>query len=242
MSVSWRHWQCTTRKVLENLINEAGSADQIPGFNDLRDEDQERVKKAFEEGNISEKEGGKNDDDDDDESDKKKKPAIKKSKATAMESKKVGRPKKQKAEEEKAEGKGDANEAGPKTSDEDPAEEKPKKEVKKRKAPSEAKDNAGPTKCGRKKKETVAKAEGSEAIEEGGEKEKMEVPAKKGRPPGKKAAEKATEKTAEKAVKPASKGRGGRKKKVAEEVKKDEIEAEEVEKDKENELDSEEAE
>ncbi|RUP02212.1 hypothetical protein BC936DRAFT_140641 [Jimgerdemannia flammicorona] len=118
-------------KVESNSFTSAGSADQIPGFNDLHDEDQERMKKVFEEGNISEKEGGKNDDDDDDESDKKKKPAVKKSKATAMESKKVGRPKKQKAEEEKAEGEGDANEAGPKMSNEDPAEEKPKKRVKK---------------------------------------------------------------------------------------------------------------
>ncbi|RUP50005.1 hypothetical protein BC936DRAFT_140739 [Jimgerdemannia flammicorona] len=131
MRVSWRHWQCTTRKVLENLINEARSADQIPGFNDLYDKDQECIKKAFEEGNISEKEGGKNNDDDDNKSDKKKKPAIKKSKAMVMESKKVGWPKKQKAEEEKTKGEGDANEVGPKTSNEDPAEEKPKKEVKK---------------------------------------------------------------------------------------------------------------
>ena len=42
--------RCVSDKVLENI----GSVDKLEGFGDLKPEDQERVKKAFEEGSVEE--------------------------------------------------------------------------------------------------------------------------------------------------------------------------------------------
>lgn len=46
----WRHWYCVTSQVLGNLNKEFTSADQIDGFEELREEDQDRITKALEEG------------------------------------------------------------------------------------------------------------------------------------------------------------------------------------------------
>ncbi|KAH8547659.1 hypothetical protein BGW37DRAFT_226400 [Umbelopsis sp. PMI_123] len=54
--VAWRHWKCTTPKVLQNLVALDNLEEDLVGFNELHEEDQERVKKAIEEGHVSESE------------------------------------------------------------------------------------------------------------------------------------------------------------------------------------------
>jgi hypothetical protein len=46
----WRHWGCTTTKQFENMKASFDEAEELDGYEDLQPEDQERVKKAFEEG------------------------------------------------------------------------------------------------------------------------------------------------------------------------------------------------
>ncbi|GAA5807630.1 hypothetical protein MFLAVUS_001000 [Mucor flavus] len=52
----WRHWYCTTPKVLENMKSDFSEPSEINGWQDLRPEDQERVQRAWEEGEIPENE------------------------------------------------------------------------------------------------------------------------------------------------------------------------------------------
>ncbi|RUS15874.1 poly polymerase and DNA-ligase Zn-finger region-domain-containing protein [Endogone sp. FLAS-F59071] len=160
----WRHWGCVTEKVLQNLQEKYESIGDLPGFNDLNEQDQERVRKASAEGHVSEIEteterknlaGG------DSVGEAGKKPAAKKQAKTG-EVRKVGRPKK------KTEDNGqDASATKKDVSDgDDMASVEPKyQEVadKKRNAPAEGKDASEPAKRGRKKKE---KKEGEEAREE----------------------------------------------------------------------------
>lgn len=48
--------KCTTPKVLENLKSLDNIEEDLIGFNELHEEDQERVKTALEEGHVSESE------------------------------------------------------------------------------------------------------------------------------------------------------------------------------------------
>lgn len=50
------HRKCTTPKVLEHLSG-LDSLEDLVGFSELHEEDQERVRKAVEEGHVSETEG-----------------------------------------------------------------------------------------------------------------------------------------------------------------------------------------
>ncbi|KAI0674578.1 poly polymerase and DNA-ligase Zn-finger region-domain-containing protein [Trametes maxima] len=52
-SFSWRHWGCVTPKIITNMKNSFDEADELDGFDDLNDEDQDRVKKAWEEGHVA---------------------------------------------------------------------------------------------------------------------------------------------------------------------------------------------
>lgn len=55
------HRGCVTEKVLQNLKETYESINDLPGFNDLNSQDQERVQKAWTEGHMSETEmEGKN--------------------------------------------------------------------------------------------------------------------------------------------------------------------------------------
>ncbi len=45
-----RHWGCLTSKVFANLQNDAPNPDDVDGFEDLRPDDQERIRKAYEDG------------------------------------------------------------------------------------------------------------------------------------------------------------------------------------------------
>ncbi|KAI9245709.1 hypothetical protein EDC94DRAFT_628077 [Helicostylum pulchrum] len=54
--IKWRHWYCTTPKVLENMKSDFREPSGINGWQDLRPEDRERVQRAWEEGEIPENE------------------------------------------------------------------------------------------------------------------------------------------------------------------------------------------
>ncbi|KAG2353646.1 poly polymerase and DNA-ligase Zn-finger region-domain-containing protein [Suillus spraguei] len=51
-SYAWRHWGCTTAKIISNMKSQFESADELDGFDDLKDEDKERLRKAWEEGKL----------------------------------------------------------------------------------------------------------------------------------------------------------------------------------------------
>ena len=48
--VGRRHWGCITPTVFSRLQDEAANPDDVDGFEDLRPEDQERIRKAYEDG------------------------------------------------------------------------------------------------------------------------------------------------------------------------------------------------
>ena len=50
---SWRHWGCVTAKIITNMKNSFNDADELDGFDDLQDDDQDRVKKAWEDGRVA---------------------------------------------------------------------------------------------------------------------------------------------------------------------------------------------
>ncbi|KAG2353537.1 hypothetical protein BDR07DRAFT_702010 [Suillus spraguei] len=52
-SYAWRHWGCTTAKIISNMKSQFESADELDGFDDLKDEDKERLRKAWEEGKVA---------------------------------------------------------------------------------------------------------------------------------------------------------------------------------------------
>lgn len=47
---AWRHWGCVTAKQFHNMKESFEEAEELDGFEDLKPEDQERVKKAFDVG------------------------------------------------------------------------------------------------------------------------------------------------------------------------------------------------
>jgi flagellar biosynthesis GTPase FlhF len=50
---AWRHWGCTTPKIITNMKEKFSSAEDLDGFEDLKEEDQERVRHAWEEGRVA---------------------------------------------------------------------------------------------------------------------------------------------------------------------------------------------
>ncbi|KAH6890945.1 hypothetical protein BKA70DRAFT_1027346, partial [Coprinopsis sp. MPI-PUGE-AT-0042] len=51
-SFAWRHWGCTSRKIIENIKQSLGDAEELDGFENLQDEDKTKVCKAWEEGHV----------------------------------------------------------------------------------------------------------------------------------------------------------------------------------------------
>ena len=51
---AWRHWGCTTPKIIANMRKQFESAADLDGYDDLKPEDQEKVNKAWEEGHVAE--------------------------------------------------------------------------------------------------------------------------------------------------------------------------------------------
>ena len=81
---AWRHWGCVTPKIIENVKKSFESAEDLDGFEELKEEDQEKLKTAWEVGHVAEEDipptAKKPDGADEDEEEKPKKRASKKKK------------------------------------------------------------------------------------------------------------------------------------------------------------------
>ncbi|KAF8594934.1 zf-PARP-domain-containing protein, partial [Ceratobasidium sp. AG-I] len=53
-SFKWRHWGCTTALILSKFKNQFEQADELDGFEELNDEDKDRVRSAWAEGHVAE--------------------------------------------------------------------------------------------------------------------------------------------------------------------------------------------
>jgi hypothetical protein len=50
---AFRHWGCVTSKIIENMKNTLGDVEELDGFEELKDEDKDRLRKAWEEGHVA---------------------------------------------------------------------------------------------------------------------------------------------------------------------------------------------
>jgi len=86
VSFAWRHWGCVTPAIITNMKQSFEDADELDGFDDLKDKDKERIRKAWEEGKVADEDipesarGGGDEVDEEDKPKKKKAPAKKKAK------------------------------------------------------------------------------------------------------------------------------------------------------------------
>ncbi|KAF7796143.1 hypothetical protein EIP86_007317 [Pleurotus ostreatoroseus] len=73
---AWRHWGCATAKVLANIKKSIEEADDLDGFEELRDEDKDKIRKAWEEGHVADEDipesARKNDGEEEDEEEEEK--------------------------------------------------------------------------------------------------------------------------------------------------------------------------
>lgn len=111
---AWRHWGCVTSKILSNIKSQFESAEDLDGFEDLNEEDQERVREAYETGKVrdedipeSARKPGKDEGEDEEEGEKKpaaKRGRKKKDEADGEEKEKPKRGRKKKDDGEEADG------------------------------------------------------------------------------------------------------------------------------------------
>lgn len=126
-SSAWRHWGCTTPKVITGMKAMFNEASELDGYEDLTPEDQEKVNQAWIDGKVADedipetarKPGGAAGEDDEEEEKPKKKRAAPKKKAEDANGDEEEKPKKKAAPKKKAE----------KDEENDADEEKPKKRV-----------------------------------------------------------------------------------------------------------------
>jgi len=52
-SFSWRHWGCTTAAIITNFKKSFSQADELDGFDELQPADQDKIRKAWEDGNVA---------------------------------------------------------------------------------------------------------------------------------------------------------------------------------------------
>ncbi|KAK0211509.1 zf-PARP-domain-containing protein [Armillaria fumosa] len=52
-SFAWRHWGCVTKKVLSNVKEQFEKASEVDGYDDMKPEDQAKVDKAWEDGQVA---------------------------------------------------------------------------------------------------------------------------------------------------------------------------------------------
>ncbi|ORZ03626.1 poly polymerase and DNA-ligase Zn-finger region-domain-containing protein [Syncephalastrum racemosum] len=48
----WKHWLCVTSKVIENMKETVESPEDIDGFDTLKDADQDKIREAWESGDV----------------------------------------------------------------------------------------------------------------------------------------------------------------------------------------------
>lgn len=89
---AWRHWGCVTPKIIDNMKKSFNEASELDGFEDMKEEDQERISKAWEDGHVADEdipdtarkpEGEDGEEDEEEEKPKKKVSAKKKAAPTA---------------------------------------------------------------------------------------------------------------------------------------------------------------
>ena len=94
----WRHWGCVTPKIIENVKKSITDADGLDGFEDLKEEDQEKLKAAWEAGHVADEDipptARKEVTGDDEEEEKPKKRASKKKKEVNDDEEEEEKPKK----------------------------------------------------------------------------------------------------------------------------------------------------
>jgi hypothetical protein len=49
----WRHWGCTTKKILENLKKKVGEVDDLDGMDEISEENQAKIRTAWEVGEVA---------------------------------------------------------------------------------------------------------------------------------------------------------------------------------------------
>ena len=95
---AWRHWGCVTPKIIENVKKSFEDADGLDGFEDLKEEDQEKLKAAWEAGHVADEDippsARKEAAGDEEEEDKPKKRASKKKKEVNEDEEEEEKPKK----------------------------------------------------------------------------------------------------------------------------------------------------
>ncbi|KZT68398.1 zf-PARP-domain-containing protein [Daedalea quercina L-15889] len=52
-SFSWRHWGCVTSKIIANTKKTHEEADELDGFEDLEEDDKDKIRKAWEDGQVA---------------------------------------------------------------------------------------------------------------------------------------------------------------------------------------------
>ena len=80
----WRHWGCVTPKIIENVKKAFEDVEDLDGFEGLKEEDQEKLKAAWEAGHVAEEDippTAKKSDEDDEEEKPKKRASKKKKEA-----------------------------------------------------------------------------------------------------------------------------------------------------------------
>ncbi|KAG6330430.1 hypothetical protein ID866_8659 [Astraeus odoratus] len=152
---AWRHWGCVTPKIISNIKASLGNAEELDGYEELKDEDKERLRRAFQDGKVADadvpataRKPADEEAKEDEKPKKKRAPAKKTAEAEAgdEEKSKKAPAKKPRAKKAAAAAGGDDVE-----SDEKPKKAPPKKAPTERKAPTEKK--AAPKKRAPKKKE-----------------------------------------------------------------------------------------
>lgn len=92
---AWRHWGCVTPAIIKNMKQSFEEADELDGFDDLKDKDKERIRSAWKEGKVADEDipesarGGGDEVDEEDKPKKKKAPAKKKAKVRLLASRRV---------------------------------------------------------------------------------------------------------------------------------------------------------
>ena len=52
---AWRHWGCTTPLIIDNLKKSFSKADELDGFDELQPADQDKIRKAWDDGHVADK-------------------------------------------------------------------------------------------------------------------------------------------------------------------------------------------
>ena len=50
---AWRHWGCTTPKIIENIKKSLTEMSELDGYDDLHSEDKNKLNKAWEDGHVA---------------------------------------------------------------------------------------------------------------------------------------------------------------------------------------------